>query len=138
MSLLQYYEVVALPGLALAQIDVVRGVMDWGRQAEICESVESVVVDLSDHVDVIKDEIVKQAAPVQSETTVSKKDSVPEVVLCLAGRTSIDKALCAILGKSSSGHDDRVDSQFLFKRWGTLALPGGTTTAALGFGLRRV
>src|SRR5450432_1828026 len=51
LTLLDYYEQVALPGLALAQVDVVRGVMDRGRQAEICESVESVVADLSDHVD---------------------------------------------------------------------------------------
>ena len=52
LTLLDYYEQVALPGLALAQIDVVRGVMDRGRQAEICGSVESVVADLSDHIDV--------------------------------------------------------------------------------------
>ena len=37
LTLLDYYEQVALPGLALAQIDVVRGVMDRGRQAEICD-----------------------------------------------------------------------------------------------------
>src|SRR5580693_30433 len=66
LTLLDYYEQVALPGLALAQIDVVRGVMDRSRQAEICESVESVVADLSDHVDVADEEIA-QAAP-QHET----------------------------------------------------------------------
>ena len=62
LTLLDYCEQVALPGLALAQMDVVRGVMDRGRQAEICTSVESVVADLSDHVDVADEEIA-QAAP---------------------------------------------------------------------------
>src|SRR5580693_2408597 len=37
LTLLDYYEQVALPGLAMAQIDVVRGVMDRVRRAEICE-----------------------------------------------------------------------------------------------------
>jgi hypothetical protein len=46
LTLLDYYEQIALPGLALAQIDVVRGAMDRGRQAEICQSVASVVADL--------------------------------------------------------------------------------------------
>ena len=52
MPLLEYYEDVALPALALAQIDVTRGVMERSRQVEVCESVERVVADLSDHVDV--------------------------------------------------------------------------------------
>ena len=66
LTLIDYYEQVALPGLALAQIDVVRGVMDPGRQAEICTSVESVVADLSDHVDVADEEIAQAAPLVES------------------------------------------------------------------------
>jgi hypothetical protein len=93
LTLLDYYEQVALPGLALAQIDVVRGVMDKGRQAEICQSVESVVADLSDHIDV-GDEVVPQiASPVSDEPAPS------DVALCLAGRTPIDQAACAILAQ---------------------------------------
>ena len=52
MPLLEYYEGVALPALALAQVDVTRGVLERARQVEVCESVERVVGDLSDHVDV--------------------------------------------------------------------------------------
>src|SRR5277367_1389583 len=65
LTLLDYYEQVALPALAMAQIDVVRGVMDRGRQAEICEAVESVVADLSDHVDMANEEAI-QARPIGS------------------------------------------------------------------------
>lgn len=97
LTLLDYYEQVALPGLALAQVDVVRGVMDRGRQAEICESVESLVADLSDHVDVVDEEIA-QAAP-QLEPAAPTERSSSGAALCLAGRTSIDQAACAILAQ---------------------------------------
>src|SRR5271157_4936809 len=97
LTLLDYYEQVALPGLALAQIDVVRGVMDRGRQAEICTSVESVVADLSDHVDVADEEIA-QAVP-QVESPVPIERSSCGAALCLAGRTPIDQAACAILAQ---------------------------------------
>jgi len=97
LTLLDYYEQVALPGLALAQIDVVRGVMNRGRQAEICESVESVVADLSDHVGVVDEEIA-QAAP-QLELAAPTERSLSGAALCLAGRTPIDQAGCAILAQ---------------------------------------
>ena len=97
LTLLDYYEQVALPGLALAQIDVVRGVMDRGRQAEICESVESVVADLSDHVDVVDEEIAQAAAQLESPTPTERSSS--GAALCLAGRTPIDQAACAILAQ---------------------------------------
>jgi hypothetical protein len=97
LTLIDYYEQVALPGLALAQIDVVRGVMDRGRQAEICTSVESVVADLSDHVDVADEEIA-EAAP-QLEAPAPTERSSSGSALCLAGRTPIDQAACAILAQ---------------------------------------
>jgi AI-2E family transporter len=97
LTLIDYYEQVALPGLALAQIDVVRGVMDRGRQAEICTSVESVVADLSDHVDVADEEIA-QAAPQLGAPAPTERSSSGSA-LCLAGRTPIDQAACAILAQ---------------------------------------
>ena len=95
LTLFDYYEQVALPGLALAQIDVVRGVMDRSRQAEICESVESVVADLSDHVDVDDD----APAILKADATDSSERSSSGAALCLAGRTPIDQAACAILAQ---------------------------------------
>src|SRR5271155_5435977 len=50
-SLLDYYEEVALPALAMAQVDVDRQVMDLPRQIEVRAAVEHVIADLSDHVD---------------------------------------------------------------------------------------
>ncbi len=97
LTLLDYYEQVALPGLAMAQIDVVRGVMDRGRQGEICEAVESVVADLSDHVDVKDEEVAKPAIEIESAVPTERTSS--GAALCLAGRTPIDQAACAILAQ---------------------------------------
>ena len=80
----------------MAQIDVVRGVMDRVRQEEICESVESVVADLSDHVDMAPQEVA-QAQPIVEPP--APRDHSSGVSLCLAGRTPIDQAACAILAQ---------------------------------------
>ena len=101
MPLIAYYEEVALPALALAQIDVTRGVLDAGRQGEVCAAVEHVVDDLADHVDPAPD---SEAAPAPSEATVpplsEDGERVPAAsVLCLAGRTPLDQAACAILAQ---------------------------------------
>src|SRR5271165_2963165 len=93
LPLLDYYEQVALPGLTLAQIDVVRGVMERSRQVEICESVERVVADLADHVDVRDEKI--GAEPAQIEAAAATDHPPATAALCLAGRTPIDQAACS-------------------------------------------
>jgi hypothetical protein len=61
--------------------------MDRGRQAEICTSVESVVADLSDHVDVADEEIAQAAPPLEAPAPTECSSSGS--ALCLAGRTPI-------------------------------------------------
>jgi predicted PurR-regulated permease PerM len=104
MSLLDYYEEVALPALALAQIDVARGVLETDRQIEVCASVEHVVADLSDHVESppeTEDNVAEPAddpAPVPGTSADETRAHVPAgSALCLAGRTPLDQAACAIL-----------------------------------------
>ncbi len=98
MPLLDYYEDVALPALALAQIDVARGVLDSDRQAQVCDAVERVLADLSDHVDVEAEKDEDAEAP---QTPVDASSLPPQapagLALCLAGRTPLDQAACAIL-----------------------------------------
>ncbi len=97
VSLLDYYEEVALPALALAQVDVARGVLEKGRQVEVCLAVERVVSDLSDHVDV---ETVTESEPNalnSAEAVIASPSSPTGLALCLAGRTPLDQAACAIL-----------------------------------------
>lgn len=100
MPLIDYYEEVALPALALAQADVTRGVLDADRQVEVCAAVERVVDDLSDHAD--------PSPADEAETAPGEKADAPPVgagaraptsVLCLGGRTPLDQAACAILAQ---------------------------------------
>ncbi len=102
MPLLQYYEDVAMPALALAQFDVTRGVLDKTRQAEVCEAVERVVADLADHVDV-QDGDSESAAPEPAAESAAGTGALQQGaedenrVLCIAGRSPLDRAGCAIL-----------------------------------------
>jgi hypothetical protein len=70
-------------------------IMDRSRQVEICASVESVVADLSDHVDVANGEVAQAAPPL--ETPTPRERSSSGAALCIAGRTPIDQAACTIL-----------------------------------------
>ena len=87
MTLLDYYENVALPALALAQADVARGVLDPGRQAGVYAAVAHIVADLADHVDA--------ADPGGGED--GPIPALARQALCVAGRTPLDQAACAIL-----------------------------------------
>ena len=99
MPLLEYYEEVALPALALAQVDATRGVLERSRQAEVCGCVERVVADLSDHVDVQDPdaEIPTAGEPVVTEDARPQTPESGRQVLCVAGRSPLDRAACAIL-----------------------------------------
>ncbi|HUB95931.1 MAG TPA: AI-2E family transporter [Stellaceae bacterium] len=74
-----YYDEVVIAGLALAQLDVNRGVLEHERRVQIKEAVLDVVDDLSDHV----------TAEVQPN----------RVALCVAGQGSLDEAAAALLAQ---------------------------------------
>ena len=98
-TLLDYYEEVAMPALALAQADVASEVLSIDRLAELCAAVERVVEDLADHVDPEPPapEAAKQPVePVVEEAGVVKNSPKAR---CLAGRTMLDQAGCAILSQ---------------------------------------
>ena len=100
ISLLDYYEEVALPALAMAQVDVDRQVMDLPRQIEVCAAVEHVVADLSDHVDAQPETVTPIAiSPPEpaSGVEVLAPESAPRAALCIGGRTPLDQAACAVL-----------------------------------------
>src|SRR5271163_850191 len=74
-SLLDYYEDVALPALALAQADVTRGLVEKERQVEVCASVESVVDDLADHVDAESEDAAASAKEPEAAAPSSETDA---------------------------------------------------------------
>jgi predicted PurR-regulated permease PerM len=103
-TLLEYYEEVALPALALAQIDVARGLIDFDRQVEVCASVEQVVVDLADHVDPANDSenrVEGAVAEVEAASIAQghAAQQASSITLCLGGRTPLDQAACAVLAQ---------------------------------------
>ena len=103
-SLEVYYDDVALKGLALAQLDVSRGVLDYARQIRIKEAVNWVIDDLSGH------EYFDPPLKAAGEVVIPPLRvvlSAPEVapagqemnVLCVAGRSALDEAAAAMLAQ---------------------------------------
>jgi predicted PurR-regulated permease PerM len=80
-----YYDEVAVGGLALAQMDVNRGVLEHERRVRIKEAVLGVIDDLADHPD----------APLPEEAPAAQG----RIVLCIAGRGSLDEAAAAMLAQ---------------------------------------
>jgi predicted PurR-regulated permease PerM len=131
MSLLDYYEEVAMPALALAQVDVSRGVLEFDRQIEVCASVERVADDLSDHVDPTPTNDEVDAATTEVPTPAATPVDEPTVqgvrsVLCLGGRTPLDQAACAILAQllNRENVSTRVAGPDAITRSGVLDLSG--------------
>jgi predicted PurR-regulated permease PerM len=103
-SLSAYYDEVAIKGLALAQFDVNRGVLDHDRRVQIKEAIDGLIDDLSEHDDV---------SPIQTTVGDASTDSPPRVlsqerlgpswresaVMCVAGRGSLDEAAAAMLAQ---------------------------------------
>lgn len=103
-TLAAYYDLVAIKGLALAQLDVNRGVLDHARRAKIKEAVEWVIDDLADHVDTssgTSDDGTSGSAPLQSKLAPVESSSnwQATTILCVAGRGSLDEAAAAMLAQ---------------------------------------
>ena len=88
--LVEYYDEVAIGGLALAQLDVNRGVLEHDRRARIKQAVLGVIDDLSDHAD----EPPPPKAASSGEAATPPHDNI---VMCIAGRGSLDEAAAAML-----------------------------------------
>ncbi|HLJ64016.1 MAG TPA: AI-2E family transporter [Stellaceae bacterium] len=76
--LVVYYDKVVIKALALAQRDINRGALDHERRTQIKETIDEVIDDLADHA---------SASPGSRE------------VLCIAGRSSLDEAVAAMLAQ---------------------------------------
>lgn len=132
MTLLDYYDEVAMPALALAQADVARGVLDRDRQGEVRVCVERVADDLADHVDPPPEDTGGEGAEAPPEAPLS----APAVqgarsVLCIGGRTPLDAAACAILSQLLERESiaTRIAEPDAASRTGALGLGGGDVDA---------
>jgi predicted PurR-regulated permease PerM len=88
-----FYDEVAIRGLALAQLDVNRGMLDHIHRVRIKEAAEWVIDDLSDHDD----------APASLDEAATKATPAPgwqaTPILCVSGRGSLDEAAAAMLAQ---------------------------------------
>jgi predicted PurR-regulated permease PerM len=106
-----YYDEVAVKGLALAQLDVNRGLLDRERCIQIKEAVDGVIDDLADHDDApLADEAENQGA-VGRLTPVLALEELPPAwregdapVLSIAGRGPLDEAAGAMLAQLIGKH----------------------------------
>ena len=104
-----YYDEVAIRGLALAQHDVNRGMLDHAHRVRIKEAVEWVIDDLSDHDDALVPNREEGATEVAARPSVlSQEELAPgwreTAVLCVAGRGSLDEAAAAMLAQLLEKH----------------------------------
>jgi predicted PurR-regulated permease PerM len=127
-SLVEYYDDVALPGLKLAQNDMLRGALDQTHSEKIRAAVLEVVDDLADHEDmnprpkethdaeamaavesVTADPVV---LPVLAREALAGEWQAPTPVLCVAGRGPLDDAVAAMLAQLLGKHglQARVES----------------------------
>ncbi len=114
-SLAEYYDEVAIGGLALAQLDVNRGVLEHERRVRIKHAVLGVIDDLSDHTDE-----APEGSASSENTTLSRHG---KVMLCVAGRGSLDEAAAAMLVQLLEQHgvigrivaSDAVTTENLFR-----------------------
>ena len=106
-SLSAYYDQIAIRGLALAQLDVNRGMLDHDHRVRIKEAVDAVIDNLSDHDDVPADDL--DAAGEAVTMSVFSTDELAPMwqatpVLCVAGRGSLDEASAAMLAQLLQKH----------------------------------
>jgi predicted PurR-regulated permease PerM len=98
-----YYDEVAIGGLALAQLDVNRGVLEHDRRVRIKHAVLGLIDDLADHAEISPTLKERDAKPGPVSRSLSP-ERIPQTwrgktVMCVAGRGSLDEAVAAMLGQ---------------------------------------
>jgi hypothetical protein len=96
-----YYDEVAIRGLALAQWDVNRGVLEHERRVQILNAVLGILDNLSDHLRISPPAEGNEAGGTATVTADSAEEAGEvwrgKVVMCVAGRGSLDEAAAAML-----------------------------------------
>lgn len=98
-SLCDYYDEIAMKGLALAQLDARRGALDQERRAEIKETIEGLIDNLSSQEGAsgVRDSVSTEATSGVAE---EQKAALPKsTVLCIAGGGPLDEAAAAMLAQ---------------------------------------
>jgi predicted PurR-regulated permease PerM len=126
-SLLDYYDCVVLQGLILAEVDVLRGLLDEKHVSQINEAVRELIEDLADHEDRTPENKGKESEPADGldESANDEPGKQPDLpilqpgelsltrtghqsIACLAGRGPFDETIAAILVQLLEKHGLRA------------------------------
>jgi len=104
-----YYDQVAIQGLALAQLDVNRGILNHEQRVRLKAAIDDIIDDLSDHGDASV-AAVEEGEPVATPLApvLTPAELAPswhgKAVLCISGRGSLDEASAAMLSQLLEMH----------------------------------
>jgi predicted PurR-regulated permease PerM len=151
-TLAAYYDEVALPGLKLAQNDILRGALDHAQSEKIRSAVLEVIDDLADEDDQdVSDRTSRDPEAGAAMDTASGRDAPLPVlttedlaegwqaeapVLCAAGRGPLDEAVAAMLAQLLGKHGlkARVESAETIAGGGVARLEtAGVTLVCLSY-----
>jgi hypothetical protein len=120
-DLIQFYETVAIPALAVGEVDRARGVMSDGRRKRVADSALALVDNLEEYADdEASSETAEQPQPAtelenESRSEVDPKlaplpDGSGKTVLCIGGRGELDNAAMAMFAQvlTSQGATSRT------------------------------
>jgi predicted PurR-regulated permease PerM len=104
-----YYDEIAIRGLALAQADVNRGMLDHRHRVQIKEAVDGVIDDLSDYNDASPTSVTEPATTAATPSPILSQEELSPAwrkgaVMCIAGRGSLDEAAAAMLAQLLERH----------------------------------
>ncbi len=112
-SIADYYSLVAVPALLLAEHDRGRGVLDAPRRNRVAQSMMFLVENLSDYHDALDDEaeveaVEEDAAKAAKKTPKKAEPAKPKTIISAGGRGNLDDAAAVIVGDLMERHDFEV------------------------------
>ena len=96
-SLSAYYDTIPMRALVLAQTDAAEGKLTSEKQSNIRDTMDEIVEDLMDYPDA--DPTAEKATDQSDASDTTSPPPVAGQVLCVASRSSLDEAACAMLSQ---------------------------------------